>query len=258
MLKHKSCVALFIPLGIIAFVLAMLNVISLYWTFGILTLWLGVTSWGAFDVRLSYFVDIFYRKVRHDNKSISLTFDDGPTAFTNEFLDLLKSHNAKATFFCIGIQIEKHPDIIKRILEEGHSIGNHTMHHFNSFGFLNTKQIVQEINSFDRELVEFIPLKTKLFRPPFGVTNPSVAKAVKETKHQVIGWNNRSLDTVLEDEIKIFERVRSKLHPGDIILMHDTSLKTLKALEMILVYMDEHNLQSVTVGKLLNLQVYDS
>lgn len=257
MFKHKNTIPLLLSLGILAAILAMFSVISWLWCFLLVFIWIGLTTWGSFDIRQSYFTDVFYKKLRHDGKHLSLTFDDGPTPITAEFLDLLKSYNAKATFFCIGKQIEKHPQLFRRILEEGHSIGNHTMNHPKTFGFLNTNQVVQEITSCDAEINDLAPLKAKLFRPPFGVTNPSVAEAVKQTKHQVIGWSIRSLDTLLSDEDKIYERVVGRLQPGEIVLFHDTSNKSLGVLRRVLSYMQERNWHSITVDELLNLHAYE-
>lgn len=257
MFKHKNIVPFLLSLGILAAILALFSVISWSWCFLLLLVWIGLTTWGSFDIRQSYFTDVFYKKLHHDGRTLALTFDDGPTPITEEFLDLLKSYDAKATFFCIGKQIEKHPTIFKRILEEGHTIGNHTMIHSKAFGFLTGDQIVSEINSCDAVINDLVPLKTRFFRPPFGVTNPPVAKAVKETKHQVIGWSIRSLDTILPDENKIYERVVRRLQPGDIVLFHDTSSKSLRVLEKVLTYMKERDWHSVTVDELLNLHAYE-
>lgn len=257
MFKHKNIVPFLLSLGILTAILAIFSVVSWWLCFLLVFIWIGLTTWGSFDIRQGYFTDVFYKKNRHDGRSLSLTFDDGPTPITEEFLDLLKSYNAKATFFCIGKQIEKHPQIFKRILAEGHSIGNHTMNHSKAFGFLKADQVVSEINCCDAEINDLMPLKTRLFRPPFGVTNPSVAKAVQETKHQVIGWSIRSLDTILPSEDKIYERVVGRLQPGDIVLFHDTSSKTLRVLQRVLSYMQEQNWHSVTADELLNLHAYE-
>lgn len=257
MFKHKNIVPFLLSLGILAAILAIFSVVSWWLCFLLVFIWIGLTTWGSFDIRQSYFTDVFYKKLRHDGHTLSLTFDDGPTPITAEFLDLLKSYNARATFFCIGKQIEKHPDIFKRILAEGHTIGNHTMNHSKAFGFLTAEQVVSEINCCDAEINDLVPFKTRLFRPPFGVTNPSVAKAVQETKHQVIGWSIRSLDTILADEEKIYQRIVGRLQPGEIVLLHDTSSKSLRVLQRVLFYMQERNWHSITVDELLNLHAYE-
>lgn len=257
MFKHKNIVPLLLSLGILVSILAMFSVISWTWCFLLVLIWLGLNTWGSFDIRQSYFTDVFYKKLRHDGRTLALTFDDGPTPITEEFLDLLNRYEAKGTFFCIGKQIERYPVIFKRILAEGHTIGNHTMNHSKAFGFLKADQVVLEINSCDAEINDLVPLKTRLFRPPFGVTNPSVANAVKETKHQVIGWSIRSLDTIISSEDKIYERIIGRLQPGEIVLFHDTSTKSLRVLERVLIYMQERNWHSVTVDELLNLHAYE-
>lgn len=258
MLKHKNVVPLLFSFSFIAVFLAAFDVVSWHWLFLILLLWLAITSWGAFDIRRSYFTTVFYKKVRHDGKSVALTFDDGPTALTAEFLDILKEHDARATFFCVGKQIEQYPLLFDRILQEGHCVGNHTMNHKRSFGFLTTEQVVEEIEKCDAIFEKYYAVKTRLFRPPFGLTNPSIAKAVKHTKHQVIGWNNRSLDTVLGDDDKIYRRVCDRLQAGDIVLFHDRNRSSLKALQKTLAYMKEQHLHAVTVDELLNLEAYES
>ena len=79
----------------------------------------AVVVWGSFDIQLGYFVNSFTHK-RTKIREVALTFDDGPTEFTPKFLDLLKKNNIKATFFCIGKQIEKYPETFQRIIAEGH------------------------------------------------------------------------------------------------------------------------------------------
>lgn len=245
MFQHKtiSIFCLLIVIALIAF--------GHYWGLLIVAIvWIGLTSWGAFDIRLGYFVPTINFKKTSNNK-IAITFDDGPTEFTPEFLDLLTKYDAKATFFCIGKQIEKHPDIFRRIHAEGHQIGNHSYSHSNSFGFFSSEKIKKELQKTDLLIQEITGEKNHYFRPPFGVTNPHIAKAIKELKHQVIGWNIRSLDTVIEDENKILKRITKKLKSGSIILLHDTSDKTVNVLEQLLLTLQRENYQIVTIGKLL-------
>lgn len=212
--------------------------------------WLALTIWGAFDIRLGYFIPTI-NSVKTKKNKIAITFDDGPTEFTPEFLDLLTKYDAKATFFCIGKQIEKHPEIINRIHTEGHQIGNHSYSHSNSFGFFSAEKVEEELRKTDLLIQEITGKKNHYFRPPFGVTNPHIAKAIKELKHQVIGWNIRSLDTVIEDENKILKRITKKLKSGSIILLHDTSDKTVNVLEQLLLTLQGENYQIVTIEKLI-------
>jgi len=243
--KHKI-------ISTLCIVSAIILILSGYYLllFFIGIIWLGFTVWGAFDIRLGYFIPVIYRK-KTNKKIIAITFDDGPTDFTPKALDLLEKYNAKATFFCIGKQIEKHPDICRRIYSEKHQLGNHSYSHTNSFGFFSTEKVREELQKTAFLLQEITGEKNHYFRPPFGVTNPHIAKAVKELGYQVIGWNIRSLDTVIEDENKILKRITNKLKPGSIILLHDTSDKTIRVLEQLLLTLQKENYQMITINKLL-------
>lgn len=220
------------------------------WILVVGIIWLGFTIWGAFDIRLGYFVPVIYRK-KTDIRKIAITFDDGPTDFTPKVLDLLEKYNAKATFFCFGKQIEKYPDICRRIYSEKHQLGNHSYSHSNSFGFFSAEKVREELQKTALLLQEITGEKNHYFRPPFGVTNPHIAKAIKELKHQVIGWDIRSLDTLIGDENKILKRITNKLKPGSIILLHDTSDKTIRVLEQLLLTLQKENYQMITINKLL-------
>ncbi len=213
----------------------------------------AVVIWGSFDITLGYFVNSITHK-RTKIKEVALTFDDGPTEFTRNFLDLLKENNMKATFFCIGKQIEKHPETFRRMIEEGHSIGNHTYSHSNKIGFLSTLKMIEEIEKCDKAISEFGNLTTDLYRPPFGVTNPNIAKAIKSTKKNSIGWNVRSLDTVVTDEKKILRRVTKDLKKGSIILLHDTSEKTYNVLVELLLFLEREKYSTFTVDSLIKLK----
>lgn len=206
----------------------------------------AVVVWGSFDIELGYFVNSITHKSTRI-KEVALTFDDGPTEFTPKFLDLLKEHQVKATFFCIGKQIEKYPETFQRIIAEGHTIGNHTLSHSNSTGFLSTSKMVVEIEDCDEVMNKVGNLKTDLYRPPFGVTNPSIAKAIKQTHKKSIGWNVRSLDTIIDDEKKIYKRITKGLKKGSIILLHDTSEKTYRVLIDLLVFLEREKYSTFTI-----------
>lgn len=206
----------------------------------------AIVIWGSFDIGLGYFVNSITHK-RTKIKEIALTFDDGPTEFTPKFLDVLKENHIKATFFCIGKQIEKYPDTFKRIISEGHTIGNHTYSHSNKTGFLPASKMVEEIKKCDDVMLKTGNLRTHLYRPPFGVTNPNIAKAIRQTGKKSIGWNVRSLDTITEDENRIYRKVTKGLKPGSIILLHDTSEKTYHVLVNLLVFLEREKYSTFTI-----------
>lgn len=211
----------------------------------------AVVVWGSFDIRLNYFVNNITHK-RTKNREVALTFDDGPTEFTPKFLDLLKENNVKATFFCIGKQIEKYPETFQRIIAEGHTVGNHTFSHAENTGFLSTSKMIEEIEKCDEIILKTGNVKTNLYRPPFGVTNPNIARAIKRTGKKSIGWNVRSLDTVIQNENKIYYNITKKLKKGSIILLHDTSEKTFTVLADLLVFLKNKKFSTFTIDKLEN------
>lgn len=210
----------------------------------------GVIVWGSFDIQLGYFVNSFTHK-RTKIKEVALTFDDGPTEFTPKFLDILKENNTKATFFCIGKQIEKYPEIFQRIIAEGHTVANHTYSHSNSTGFLPVSKMTKEIEKCDEVISKYGNIKTDLYRPPFGVTNPNIAKAIRKTNKKSIGWNVRSLDTVMTDERKILKRITRGLKKGSIILLHDTSDKTRRVLVELLLFLDREKYSTFTIDSII-------
>lgn len=258
MLKHKKIVLFSVA---VVLVLSIINFYTaVHWTFflALFLIWLGLTAWGSFDIRLNYFTKTHCAKQNPQAKEIALTFDDGPHEMTGKVLDLLKQFNAKATFFCIGKQIEMKPELFKRIIAAGHLAGNHSYSHSGNFGFFSSQKVADEIERTTKLVHQLTGLKMKFFRPPFGVTNPMIAKAVSATKHDVIGWNIRSLDTVYESEDTIFERVKSKVKPGGIILLHDTSQKSVNVLERLLLFLKSENYSIVSVDELLNLSAYEN
>jgi len=215
-----------------------------------------VIVWGSFDIQLGYFVNSITHK-RTKLREVALTFDDGPTELTPRFLDLLKEHDVKATFFCIGKQIQQYPETFRRIIDEGHSIGNHTLSHARNTGFLSAPEMIKEIEACDEIISKTGNIKTSLYRPPFGVTNPNIAKAIKKTGKISIGWNVRSLDTVTEDEKKIYRKVTKGLKNGSIILLHDTSEKTYNVLVDLLLFLKDQKYSAFTVDSMIKFKNND-
>ena len=149
-------------------------------------------------------------------KKVWLTFDDGPTPKITPFvLDTLLFYNVKATFFCLGKQVLKHPEILQRIKAEGHSIGNHSYSHPNGFTTC-TKKYLEDV----KKCQQIIP-ETKLFRPPFGNIYPwQISKLKKEYKiimWDVVGWD---FDKNTSNE-KCFLNVVTNVGSGSIVLLHD-------------------------------------
>lgn len=246
-MKHYKFIIFYILTNFIIYLFQGSTWLYLAWFF----VFSAVVVWGSFDIQLGYFVNSIIDK-KTKIKEIALTFDDGPTEFTPKFLDLLKEKNIKATFFCIGKQIEKYPETFQRIIVEGHSIGNHSFSHSNNTGFLSTSKMIEEIDKCDEVIFKIGNIKTDLYRPPFGVTNPSIAKAIKKTHKKSIGWNVRSLDTVITDEKKILKKVTKNLKKGSIILLHDTSEKTYNVLVELLLFLEREKYSTFTIDSIIN------
>ena len=179
--------------------------------------------------------------------TVYLTFDDGPIPEATEWvLDELKKYNVKATFFCIGDNIDKNPEIFKKVISEGHSIGNHTFNHLNGWKtptetyIENTKlceETIQKNSSSNR--------KTTLFRPPYGKIKASQSRKIRELGYKIIMWDilSADFDQTLSQE-QCLENVISNLRPGSVIVFHD-SIKAFKNLEYVLpktlAYLKENN-----------------
>lgn len=251
MFKH-NILKYFYALGFL--ILLLLKVDLIYLIIYGFVLFISVTL-GAFNIRFNYFLKTHHQQ-NTTNKVIAITFDDGPTEFTPRILDLLENHQAKATFFCIGNKVEQLPEIVKNIDKKGHTVANHSFLHSNSIGFFSTKRLLEEIINTEKSIFKVISKKTNLYRPPFGVTNPNIARAIKKLNYEVIGWNIRSLDTVIKDEEKLFNRVYSKIKPGSILLLHDTSEVTIVVLERLLTKLEQENYTFVTVNEMLSLPAY--
>ena len=220
-------------------------------------LWLIISTIGSFNITWNYHLKAYNSNTNIKEKCIAITFDDGPNnKFTPQILELLKTYNAKATFFCTGKQIEQHAHIVKNIVCDGHTIGNHSYSHSTYFDFYGTQKVIDEIEKTNNLIENLIGKKMNLFRPPYGVTNPSISKAIKRTKHHVIGWNIRSLDTVKNNEQKILNRIIKKVSPGAVILLHDSKEISVSVLEQLLLFLQQKGYQSITINTLFNIEAY--
>lgn len=164
-----------------------------------------------------------------EEKRIALTFDDGPDEVnTPKILDILDRHKIRATFFVIGKKAERHRELVKEIHRRGHTIGNHSYSHAFFFDLYGRKKMEQDLLRCEQVIFEITGEKPVLFRPPYGVTNPTVARVVKKLGYKVVGWSVRSMDTKIKDDKKLADRVIKGLQPGAIVLLHDTQEVTVE------------------------------
>ncbi|MDC8005885.1 polysaccharide deacetylase family protein [Aureisphaera galaxeae] len=188
----------------------------------------------------SFLQRIFPKRVwrlPNNKKEVYLTFDDGPIPeVTPWVLDTLKKHQAKGTFFCIGDNAVKHPDVFQRILSEGHSVGNHTFNHLNGWK-TPTREYVE--NTVKAE--ETLQLKkSKLFRPPYGKIRVEQSKALRNLGYHIIMWDvlSADFDPSVSKEL-CFQNVCDHMKPGSIVVFHD-SLKAEERLRHALPKVLEH------------------
>jgi peptidoglycan/xylan/chitin deacetylase (PgdA/CDA1 family) len=203
----------------------------------------------------------FYMKVisfgESTSKQIAITFDDGPAdRFTNEILDLLTEQQVPAAFFCIGKNIAGREQIISKIISLGHVIGNHSYSHHFWFDMYGSARMEADLQQMNEELYRVTGLKPLFFRPPYGVTNPNLAKAVAHLGMIGIGWNIRSLDTVVKDPKKLLQKVHKELKPGAIVLFHDTSETTFLMLNAFIVGAKQQGYEFVGLDKLIKIAPY--
>ncbi len=173
-----------------------------------------------------------------ENK-IYLTFDDGPTPDITEWvLQELEKYNAKATFFCIGNNIEKHPEIFEKVITKGHSIGNHTFNHLNGWK-TSTEEYLQNSDQWSAVSGQFLncQLKSancKLFRPPYGKIKASQANKLLQSGYKIIMWDvlSADYDATISKE-KCLENATKSVTSGSIIVFHD-SVKAFSHLEFTL------------------------
>ncbi len=224
------------------------------WFFLLILISLCITSFGAYKIQWNYFL-----KSIHAGKplGIALTFDDGPEpATTPAILEILKKYQAKATFFVIGKKAVLYPELIHQIVEEGHTLANHSYSHSNWIGFFSEKKLQADI-SRNTELIKKLSGKqTRFFRPPFGVTNPKYRRILKSLNLISIAWTLRSYDTTISNKEKLVKRITNNLFPGTIILLHDNQNITLEALPDILKYCNTFGINIVNLADLIEQEPY--
>ncbi|MBK6979828.1 MAG: polysaccharide deacetylase family protein [Cytophagaceae bacterium] len=170
-------------------------------------------------------------KVDRDEKVIYLTFDDGPVPYYTDFvLDQLKKYNASATFFCVGENIKKHPEVFQKLINEGHYAGNHTFNHLKGWNTEN-KQYIDNFLECQLEIEKFS--KSGLFRPPYGRIKKKQAEEILKT-HKIIMWSvlTRDYDSDFDAE-KCLKNAIKKTENGSIVLFHDSE-KAWKNLSYVL------------------------
>jgi len=187
---------------------------------GLSALYVTIFAVGMSRIGLQFFCPAICRGPS-GQKRIALTFDDGPDPLaTPALLDLLRREQVRATFFCIGRNVEAHPALAARVVAEGHLLGNHLFSHGWWTSFLRRRGLVNEIIRTQQAIQRATGSAPKLMRPPVGLTNPHFAGALQATGLTMIGWDIRTFDTSRPAET-VIQSIRQRARDGSIIVLHD-------------------------------------
>ncbi len=185
-----------------------------------------------------------------DKPLLALTFDDGPSAHTKRLLDIFSQHGGRATFFVTGNTIGRRADTVKRIVNEGHEIANHSWSHKNLTELSNT-DISAELEKTNNKIYEITGVKCELARPPYGAYNDVVKQVGKDLGMAYILWSYDTLDWKTKDAQAVYDAVMAGAKDGRIILCHDLHKTTVDAMETVIPALIEEGYQLVTVSELL-------
>ncbi|MEO6907013.1 MAG: polysaccharide deacetylase family protein [Abditibacteriaceae bacterium] len=192
-------------------------------------------------------------KLKPGVKAVAITFDDGPwPKYSLEVLKVLKKYNVKATFFEVGKELSRRPDVAREIVAAGHVIGNHSWDHPDK-----PKDPVEQVTRTDKQIAKDLKITTHLFRPPYGILTNGMAAQAKKEKKAVILWSTSGVDWQRPTPIRIADAVLERVHPGGIILLHDgggNRNTTVEALPLIIPRLQQKGYKFVTVPQLLAMR----
>ncbi len=201
-------------------------------------------------------------RVKTDKKRVLLTFDDGPSPeWTPKILNELKEANIKAVFFMIGHHVQKYPDIARRVVEEGHTIGNHGYAHSVMF-YYTAAEIEEEIKYTEHVIKEVTGQTTKYFRPPKAWLRRGIKKKIKLMGYETILWSLNSKDWVSFNHKSITNYISKNIKNGDILLFHDSGnvstteggnrRQTVKSISLLARTLREKGFEFVSIEELIN------
>lgn len=203
--------------------------------------------------------DTFKLRGSSQEKKVALTFDDGPdTRFTPKVLDALHANQVKATFFVLGSQANTHPDIIRRIVREGHVIGNHSYSHAN-LPTLTVDKFQNQIMNTENVLQGLIGYAPKLIRPPYGAINEEQVRWIADHHYLIVNWNVDSLDWKSLSSEQVLNNIMQQTKPGSIILQHSGGAEsqdlsgTVQAIGPLIAKLKAAGYTFVTVPELLHV-----
>ncbi|MEW6366665.1 MAG: polysaccharide deacetylase family protein [Acidobacteriota bacterium] len=156
---------------------------------------------------------------------VALTFDDGPNSYqTGRLLDILREKNVRATFFIVGQRAAQQPDLMRRIVGDGHLVANHTYSHPPLFCFLSPGRLRDEIQRTQEALALHCGTRPRHFRSPVGLKHPLLSRYLARYGLEYVSWRLRTFDTIARKPANIVARVLARVQPGDIVLLHDNAM----------------------------------
>jgi peptidoglycan-N-acetylglucosamine deacetylase len=206
------------------------------------------------------FPGVVYYHGPASQKQVALTFDDGPDMrYTPQILDILKKYHVKATFFVLGFRAKAHPDMVRRMVREGHTIGNHSWNHLDQVR-LSPDKVRDQVVRADKVLYPLVGYHPDLVRPPYGKADPDTVRIISGMGYKVIDWSVDTRDWAGTPVPAILSLVRKEVRPGGIILEHcagnanvDLS-NTVQALPQVIQYLRAQGYQLVTVPQLFGTE----
>jgi peptidoglycan/xylan/chitin deacetylase (PgdA/CDA1 family) len=195
----------------------------LAWAAVALAAYVGLLLAGVFVLRLRVFVDAVTGGPR-GARGIALTFDDGPhPVWTPRVLRVLADHGAVATFFVAGHKVDTHPNVVRAILEAGHTVGLHSYAHDRLLSLRSERRVREDLERGAQAIARVAGDRPLLFRPPIGHTNPTIARVVDDMNLIVVGWSVAARDGLASARpASVAARVRRGLRDGAIVLLHDS------------------------------------
>ncbi len=228
---------------------------GLYVGIGIVLLVLLIT--GSVFIRMGFYIKS-HCSGQGKHREVAFSFDDGPdSGNTPAILDLLKDQGIKAVFFVVGEKMGNNEELIRRMDQEGHIVGGHSFSHHFFFDLFTAGRMQTELERTDEMIKQVTGKKMKFFRPPYGVTNPVLARVVRKLGYHVIGWSLKSRDTVTSDSNVLLDRLKKKVKSGDLILFHDTKPVLSEVLPLFITYLKAEKFEIVRPDHLLNLEAYE-
>lgn len=211
--------------------------------------------YAAYSIRSQILGKTIWRG-KTDSEAIALTFDDGPSEDTESILNVLREYDVKATFFMVGSQVERLPDVARRVVREGHQIGNHSLSH-SIYLYQAPSATRRELEESQQVIVRVTGVTPTVARPPCGVRTPAYFAAAHRLGLKTIQWTVAGFDWKPISAKEIAENVLKEVLPGSIVLLHDGDdtlkskrVETVRALPMIIEGVRSRNLRITTLKEL--------